>query len=82
MSSGEWPSGSIEERVIWALEEVRPALRSDGGDVELAGIDGDVVKVHLVGACKGCPMAQSTLAEFVGERIKLYAPEISEVVAV
>ena len=50
--------------------------------MELAGIDGDVVKVHLVGACKSCPMAQSTLADFVGERIKLYAPEISEVVAV
>ncbi len=77
-----WPSGTIEERVLFALAEVRPAIRADGGDVELASIDSGVVSVKLTGACDGCPMARSTLSEFVGERIKLYCPEISEIVAV
>jgi len=40
-----------------------------------------VVVVHLSGACHGCPMAPSTLADFVAERVKLYAPEIESVVA-
>jgi Fe-S cluster biogenesis protein NfuA len=44
-------------------------------------IVGTVVRVSLHGACRGCPMANSTLADFVAERIKLYAPEITEVVA-
>ncbi len=81
MDSPTWPTGSVRDRVAFALEEVRPALRADGGDVELVGIDGPVVRVHLEGACKGCPMAGSTLADFVTERIKLYAPEIEQVVA-
>jgi Fe-S cluster biogenesis protein NfuA len=76
-----WPAGTLEERVRAAIDEVRPAVRMDGGDVELLRIDGDVVVVHLKGACRGCPMATSTLAGFVGERVKLYAPEIDRVVA-
>jgi len=76
-----WPTGTLEERVTAALDELRPALRADGGDVELVRIDGSTVVLNLHGACHGCPMASSTLADFVGERIKLYAPEIDEVVA-
>jgi Fe-S cluster biogenesis protein NfuA len=76
-----WPTGTLEERVQAALEELRPAIRMDGGDVKLLRIEGDVVVVHLSGACHGCPMAPSTLADFVSERIKLYAPEIDSVVA-
>jgi Fe-S cluster biogenesis protein NfuA len=81
MTVSGWPTGTVEERVRVAIEEVRPAVRMDGGDVELVRIDGDVVVVHLSGACRGCPMAASTLAEFVGERVRLYAPEIERVVA-
>ncbi len=76
-----WPTGSIEARVAFAIEEVRPAVRADGGDVELAAIDGATVRVHLKGACRNCAMAESTLSDFVAERIKLYAPEIDTVVA-
>jgi Fe-S cluster biogenesis protein NfuA len=76
-----WPTGTLEERVQAALDEVRPALMADGGDVELVKIDGSMVVVNLRGACAGCAMASSTLAEFVSERIKLYAPEIEDVVA-
>ncbi|NOZ79241.1 MAG: NifU family protein [Acidobacteria bacterium] len=79
-----WPraGASVEERVLLAIEEVRPALRRDGGDIVLVRIDGDVVEVRLRGACRFCPMACTTLAEFIEERIKLYAPEIERVVAV
>jgi len=79
--SVNWPTGTLEERVLAALDEVRPALVADGGDVELVRIDGPIVVVNLRGACHGCPMASSTLADFVSERIKLYAPEIEDVVA-
>ena len=77
-----WPEGTLEERVLSALAEVRPALQRDGGDVELGSIEGSTVRLHLRGACHGCPMARSTLADFVAERIKLYAPEIDSVVAI
>ena len=67
---------------MMALEEVRPALRRDGGDIALVRIDGTVVEVALRGACRLCPMSRTTLTEFVEERVKLYAPEIDRVVAV
>jgi Fe-S cluster biogenesis protein NfuA len=76
-----WPTGSIEDRVAFAIEEVRPAVKADGGDVAFKAIEGSTVKVSLMGACRTCAMAQSTLTDFVGERIKLYAPEITEVIA-
>ena len=80
MNSVSWPKGSVEDRVTYAIEEVRPALMADGGDVTLVGIDGSTVTVTLCGACRTCAMAHSTLTDFVAERIKLYAPEITDVV--
>jgi Fe-S cluster biogenesis protein NfuA len=77
----DWPTGSLEDRVSYAIAEVRPAIQADGGDLALRGIDGSTVKVRLMGACRKCAMAHSTLADFVAERIKLYAPEITDVVA-
>ncbi len=76
---GSWPQGTVEQRVEHALTEVRPALQADGGDVRLVSVVGGVVQIHLEGACDGCPLAHSTLADFVVERIKLYAPEIDRV---
>ena len=76
-----WPTGDLESRVRFAVEEVRPALQADGGDVSLTRIENSVAYVKLRGACDGCPMAHSTLADFVTERICLYAPEIESVVA-
>ena len=81
LNSMSWPKGSIEDRVAFAIEEVRPAIQMDGGDVALLGIDDATVRVRLQGACRNCAMAQSTLSDFVAERIKLYAPEITDVVA-
>jgi Fe-S cluster biogenesis protein NfuA len=77
----DWPTGDLESRVRFAVEEVRPALQADGGDVSLSRVEDGVVYVKLRGACDGCPMANSTLADFVTERICLYAPEIESVVA-
>ncbi|MBI4916462.1 MAG: NifU family protein [Acidobacteria bacterium] len=72
----------MQERVQAALEEVRPALQMDGGDVELVGVDAGIVKVRLLGACGGCPMATMTLVGFVEERLKTRVPEIRQVVNV
>ena len=58
-----------KEKIQAALDEVRPALQADGGDVELVDISDDgVVTVQLQGACHGCPMSQLTLSNGV-ERI-------------
>ena len=81
METKPWPQGSVEDRVAFAIEEVRPAIQADGGDVTLVGIEGATVQVSLHGACRHCAMASSTLTDFVAERIKLYAPEITDVVA-
>jgi Fe-S cluster biogenesis protein NfuA len=81
LNESAWPTGSVEDRVAFAIEEVRPAIRADGGDVALRSIEGSTVKVSLMGACSNCAMAHSTLADFVAERVKLYAPEITDVVA-
>jgi len=73
-----WPTGSVEERVVWAIEEIRPAIRADGGDIHLVGIEGTTVFVELSGACRHCPMASSTLSDLVLDRILLYAPEVEK----
>jgi Fe-S cluster biogenesis protein NfuA len=72
----------LEQRVEAALDEVRPALRMDGGDVELLGVEEGVVSVRLLGACGGCPMATMTLVGFVEERLRTRVPEVRRVVNV
>jgi len=73
----------LHERVSQALEELRPALRMDGGDIELVAVGEDgVVEVQLLGACCGCPMAEATLVGFVQERLKSRVPQVSQVVRV
>ncbi|MDT8435081.1 MAG: NifU family protein [Anaerosomatales bacterium] len=73
----------MKERVEQSLERIRPALQADGGDVELVEVTGDgVVKVRLVGACRGCPMSQLTLANGVERVVKEDVPEVVRVEAV
>jgi Fe-S cluster biogenesis protein NfuA len=73
----------MKERVEQALERIRPALQADGGDVELVEVTEDgVVKVRLVGACRGCPMSQLTLANGVERVVKEDVPEVVRVEAV
>ncbi len=72
----------IEDEVKKALEEIRPMLRADGGDIELVGIEGNKVKVRLRGACAGCPAATMTLKMGVEKILRQRVPEVKEVVAV
>ena len=64
-----------------ALDEIRPFLQSDGGDITLISIDNDTsVKVRLEGNCIGCSVNQMTLKSGVEMTIKKYAPQIQEVI--
>ena len=76
-------SEEIRNNVEKALEEIRPFLQSDGGDISLISIDnGNSVKVRLEGNCIGCSVNQMTLKSGVEMTIKKYAPQIEEVVNV
>jgi Fe-S cluster biogenesis protein NfuA len=72
----------VKEEVAQALEEVRPHLQVDGGDVELVEIDDGVVKVRLTGSCAGCPMSQMTLKWGVENYLKKKIPGVKSVEAV
>ncbi|MEX0996068.1 MAG: NifU family protein [Flavobacteriaceae bacterium] len=64
-----------------ALEEIRPFLQSDGGDISLISIEnGKNVTVQLQGACVGCSVNQMTLKSGVEMTIKKYAPQIESVI--
>ena len=61
---------SIEKRVQDALNEIRPQLQMDGGDVQFVAVEGQTVKVRLVGHCAGCPMSQMTLKNGIEAHLK------------
>ncbi len=74
-------SEELKLNVQKALDEIRPFLQSDGGDISLVSIDNEnSVKVKLEGACVGCTVNQMTLKSGVEMTIKKYAPQIEEVV--
>lgn len=73
----------LTENVIKALDEIRPFLKSDGGDITLISIEEDKhVKVRLEGACTSCSVNQMTLRAGVETTIKKFAPQIETVVNV
>ena len=72
----------MRKKVEEVLEKIRPALKADGGDVELMGVDDGVVSVRLAGACGSCPMSTMTLKFGVESIIKKELPDVKEVVAV
>ncbi len=73
----------MRERVQEVINEIRPMLQADGGDVELVDVSADgVVKVKLTGACGGCPMSQITLSRGIESRLKASVPEVSRVESV
>jgi len=63
-----------------ALDEIRPFLMSDGGNIKLLSIENNIVKVQLEGACNGCSVNQMTLKNGVEATIKKYAPQIEKVI--
>jgi len=72
----------MNEQVEKVLEEIRPSLQADGGDIELVEVVDGVVRVKLKGACAGCPMSQMTLAFGVERVLKERIPEVKRVEAV
>jgi Fe-S cluster biogenesis protein NfuA len=71
----------LKEKVEAVIEKVRPALRGDGGDIELVDViaEENAVLVRLKGACFGCPMSTFTIKGFVEKTMKELVPEITEV---
>ena len=67
------------ENVETVLDELRPYLMADGGNVELVEIDGPIVKLRLQGACGSCPSSTMTLKMGIERRLREYIPEIAEV---
>ncbi len=73
----------MKEKVQEVINQIRPGLKADGGDVELVEVGEDgVVKVRLVGACRGCAMSQMTLKMGIEKVLKEKVPGVKEVVAV
>lgn len=70
----------LEQKVIAIIDQIRPYLQQDGGDIEYIELTPDnVVKVKLQGACGTCPHAKMTLKNGVEQTIKQYLPEIDHV---
>jgi Fe-S cluster biogenesis protein NfuA len=67
------------ENVETVLDEMRPYLMADGGNVELVEIDGPIVKLRLQGACGSCPSSSMTLRMGIERRLREFIPEIAEV---
>ena len=72
----------MREQVQSALDDIRPSLQADGGDVELVDVVDGIVKVRLTGACGGCPMSQMTLKQGIETYVKKKIPEIVSVESV
>ncbi|MBE9046098.1 NifU family protein [Pleurocapsales cyanobacterium LEGE 10410] len=68
-----------QDNVENVLDELRPYLMADGGNVELAEIEGPIVKLRLQGACGSCPSSAMTLKMGIERRLREKIPEIVEV---
>lgn len=75
MQTMELTSDNVEK----VLDDLRPYLMSDGGNVELVEIDGPIVKLRLQGACGSCPSSAMTLKMGIERRLREFIPEIVEV---
>jgi Fe-S cluster biogenesis protein NfuA len=73
----------ILKNINAAIDEVRPYLKTDGGDVELVDLSADnTVRVRLTGACDGCPFSLMTLKAGIEQAIRKKFPEMKDLVAV
>jgi Fe-S cluster biogenesis protein NfuA len=76
------PRALTIENVERVLDELRPYLMADGGNVEVVELDGPVVKVRLQGACGSCPSSTMTLKMGIERKMRESIPEVTEVVQV
>ncbi|MCX6003664.1 MAG: NifU family protein [Chloroflexi bacterium] len=72
----------MKEKVEAALNQIRPALQADGGDVVLVDVKDGIVTVKLTGHCAGCPMSTMTLKNGIERILKSQVPGVKEVVPV
>lgn len=74
---------TTREKIEAVLESIRPALRSDGGDVELIDFDQEdgIVQLRLMGACGSCPVSMLTLKQGIERRMIMAVPEVRGIVA-
>ncbi len=70
---------AIKEEIANSLEEIRPYLQKDGGDVEFVDYEDGILKVRLMGACRGCPYSQMTLANGIKRTLQQKHPQLKEV---
>ncbi|MEM1208761.1 MAG: NifU family protein [Planctomycetota bacterium] len=82
-SAASATSDPLTQRVLEAIDRVRPAIVADGGDVELVDVSPEgVAKVRLMGACVNCPSSQMTLKDGLERSVRASVPEITTVLAV
>ncbi|KAA3644477.1 MAG: NifU family protein [Bacteroidetes bacterium] len=72
----------LTSKIEEAIQQLRPFLEADGGDIQLVDVVDNVARVKLLGACKSCNMSAMTLKAGVEESIKRVAPQIKSVVAI
>jgi Fe-S cluster biogenesis protein NfuA len=70
---------AIKEEIANSLEEIRPFLQKDGGDVEFVDYEDGILKVRLMGSCRGCPYSQMTLANGIKRTLQQKFPQLKEV---
>jgi len=75
---------NMKEKIEKALDQIRPMLQADGGDVRFISFDEKTgkLKIELMGACSHCPMSHITLTQGIEEAIKKEVPEVKEIEAV
>lgn len=74
---------SLKQKVEEVLDQIRPTLQADGGDITLLDVSDDgIVKVQLVGACGSCPFSTMTMKHGVEARLKDMIPEVKEVLSI
>ncbi len=71
----------LKENIERVLEEIKPYLQADGGDVELVSVEDGVVKVRFLGGCSGCPLRAITLKTGIERYLKQKLPEVKEVIS-
>lgn len=82
-AGGDALSGTAEQRVQQVIEQIRPSIQADGGDVEFLEFTGEgVVRIRLHGACVGCPSSSLTLQVGLERNLQEHVPEVRSVQAV
>ncbi len=79
----ESPAQDLRERVEQVIQLIRPAIKADGGDIELVGVSSEgVVRVRFLGACTDCPSSPMTLRDGIERNLKANVSGVQEVLAV